>query len=401
MDAELPLSGIRILSLEQFGAGPFSTMHLADLGAEIIKIENPGDCGDVSRYLPPYQMKRDSIYFQVLNRNKKSVALDISTPAGREIFEDLVRLSDAVYNNLRGGVPRKLRVDYAGLKSINPKIVCCSLSGFGQTGPRSEEPGYDYLMQAYAGLMSLTGDPGAAPTKAGVSIVDFTSSFISSLGLVIALLQSHRTGRGCDVDVALLDSAISMLNYLAAFYLNKDDVPQRLPNSAHPTLYPSQTFRTKDAYLVVMCAKEKFWLNLCEIIGLPHLALDPRFLTFGDRLENNEELIPLLQDRLLARTTAEWLESMVGHVPCAPVNSVPDALQDMQVVARDMIVDVSTTNWGVLQQIGNPLKFGTPIKLQEAPRFGQHSEEILRDILGYSHDRIDELSTSGTVELGG
>jgi crotonobetainyl-CoA:carnitine CoA-transferase CaiB-like acyl-CoA transferase len=393
-----PLDGVRILAVEQFGAGPFGTMHLADLGAELIKIEDPTQGGDVARYVPPYQRGADSLYFQSFNRNKIGLTLDLRKSDGRQVFEDLVRVSDGVYNNLRGDLPAKLGLDYAALGQLNRRIVCCSLSGFGLTGPRSAEPGYDYLMQGYAGFMSLTGEPDAPPAKSGVSIVDFSGAFVSVLGLMIGLFQAQRTGQGCDVDVSLLDTAVSMLSYVAAFHLNAGYEPQRLPSSAHPSLYPSQVFQTKDHYIVIMCFKEKFWQRLCEIIGLPDLAADPRFRRFPDRLEHRDQLLPILQKRLLERTSAEWLESLQGAVPCAPVNTVGQALRDPQVLARDMIVDVPSEHWGTVRQTGNPIKIsGAEPRKDPAPAVGQHTERLLREVLGYSPERLDQLRVNRTV----
>jgi len=280
-----PLEGVRILAVEQFGAGPYGTMALADLGAEVIKIEDPTTRGDVSRTVPPYRLtETDSIYFQALNRNKKSLVLDIRPREGREIFHRLVKVSDAVYNNLRGDVPRKIGITYDALKAVNPKIVCCSLTGFGMTGPRAAEPGYDYLMQGYAGLMSITGEPGAPPAKFGVSVIDLCGGYVSALGLAAGVIRARATGLGCDVDVGLLDTAVSLLNYLGVWHLNRGYLPTKLADSAHASLVPSQVFPTRDGHIIVMCFKEKFWQELCEILGAPELADDPRFKTFDVRL---------------------------------------------------------------------------------------------------------------------
>ena len=394
----LPLEDVRILAVEQFGAGPFGTMHLADLGAEVIKIEDPTQGGDVARYVPPYLGERDSLYFQSFNRNKLGLTLDLRKPDGRQVFDDLVKVSDAVYNNLRGDLPKRLGLDYATLGRLNRRIVCCSLSGFGLSGPRAAEPGYDYLMQGYAGFMSLTGEPDAPPAKSGVSIVDFSGAFVSVLGLMIGLFQAQRSGQGCDVDVSLLDTAVSMLSYVGVFHLNRGYEPRRLPNSAHPSLYPSQVFRTKDHYIVIMCFKEKFWERLCEIIELPELIDDSRFRRFSDRLEHKDELLPILQERLVERTTAEWLERLQGQVPCAPVNTVGQALQDPQVLARGMVIEVPSEQWGAVRQTGNPIKLsGSEPRREHAPAYGEHTERVLREVLGYSAERVEELRAGGAI----
>jgi crotonobetainyl-CoA:carnitine CoA-transferase CaiB-like acyl-CoA transferase len=393
-----PLENVRILAVEQFGAGPFGTMHLADLGAEVIKIEDPAEGGDVARYVPPYIGQQDSLYFQSFNRNKLSLTLDLRKEDGRQVFEDLVRVSDAVYNNLRGDLPRRLGLDYAALGQLNPRIVCCSLSGFGLTGSRAAEPGYDYLMQGYAGFMSLTGEPDAPPAKAGVSIVDFSGAFVSVLGLVVGLFQAQRTDKGCDVDVSLLDTAVSMLSYVGVFHLNQGYEPRRLPSSAHPSLYPSQVFRTKDDYVVIMCFKEKFWQRLCQRVGLSELVDDPRFRRFSDRLEHRDELLPILEERLLERTTAEWLDRLQGQVPCAPVNTVGQALEDEQVLARDMVIEVPSEQWGSVRQTGNPIKLSCAEPRKDpAPALGQQTDHVLANVLGYPSERIDQLRSGGVI----
>ena len=397
-DRVLPLSGVRVLAVEQFGAGPFATMHLADLGAEVIKVEDPTQGGDVARYVPPYLGEKDSLYYQSFNRNKLSITLNLRRPAGRETFEALVKVSDAVYNNLRGDLPARLGLDYAALGAINPKVVCCSLSGFGKTGPRAAEPGYDYLMQGYAGFMSLTGEPDAPPAKSGVSIVDFSGAFVSCIGLMVGLFQAQRTGRGCDVDVSLLDTATACLSYVACFHLNRGYQPERLSSSAHPSLYPSQVFATKDAWIVIMCFKEKFWQRLCEIVGLPELIRDPRFVDFAARLKNKDELLPIVQKRLSERTTAEWLGLLQGAVPCAPVNTVEEAVQEEQILARDMVIEVPSAQWGPLRQVSNPIKIDQRgPRLEAAPELGQHTDQILSEYLGYSAERLAELRADGAI----
>ena len=383
------LQGVRIVAISQFGAGPYGMMLLADLGAEIIKIEDPASGGDVSRYVPPDAEDGDSLYFQSFNRNTKSLVLDLRSPEGRQIFHDLVRVSDGVFSNLRGDIPERLGIQHDQLKEFNPRIVCCSLSGFGNSGPRRAEPGYDYLIQAYSGMMSLTGEPDAPPARAGVSVVDFAGGMLAALGLVSGILSARQSGRGTDVDVSLLDTAISMLNYLAAWTLNSDYVPVRLPGSSHPTLYPSQVFATADGHIAIMCAKEKFWTALIEAIGDPDLAGDTRFRTFGDRLQHREALSAALNARFLTRTTADWLARFRGKVPSAPVNSVREALADDQVLAREMVVTIDHPRWGDIRAAGNPIKVsGSEQPYRPAPALGADTESVLRDLLGYSDERI-------------
>ena len=396
MSTRPPLEGVRILAISQFGAGPFGTTVLADMGAEVIKIEDPGAGGDVARYVPPFEIDRDSLYFQAFNRGKKSVTLNLKTESGRAILHDLVRVSDGVYNNLRGDLPAKLGLNYEALGKINQKVVCCSLSGFGSTGPRASEPGYDHLIQAYAGYMSITGEPGAPPAKCGVSIIDFAGGYVSVLGLMIGLFDAQRTGTGRNVDVSLFDTGIAMLSYFATWTLNRDWAPARMQNSSHQTLIPSQNFRTRDGWIVVFCAKEKFYESLVEAMGRPELATDPRFSNFAARLENRDALIPELEGEFAHRDTADWLEKLRGSVPCAPVNSVEDALRDPQVLARQMILEVEHPEYGVIRQVASPIKMdGVIERPTPGPSLGQHTVEVLTETLGYSDDRVSSLRSEG------
>jgi crotonobetainyl-CoA:carnitine CoA-transferase CaiB-like acyl-CoA transferase len=394
----LPLSNLRVLALTQLGAGPYAMTLLADLGAEIIKIEDPLSGGDEARNVPPFAEDGDSLYFQSLNRNARSLTLNLRVAEGREIFHRLVRVSDAVYANPRGDLPAKLGLDYASLKDINPRIVCCTLCGFGRSGPRAADPAYDYLLQGIAGFMSVTGDPATPPTRCGISIIDFSGGLMSAVGLLIGILRARETGIGGDVDVSLLDTAISMLNYLAVWSLNRGLQPQRLPDSAHPTLVPSQNFPTADGYIVVMCMKEKFWRRLAERMDLAHLTDEPRFRAFADRLVHRAELVQILTARFRTRSTAEWLEQLRGYVPCAPINTLEQALTDEQVLARDMVVAYDHPRFGHLRQVGCPIKID-----DAAPRYGPASalgadtHGLLHELLGTSEAEIRALRDKGAI----
>lgn len=394
----LLLEGVRIISVEQFGAGPWGTMMLADLGAEVIKIENPATGGDVARYVPPYTGERDSVYFQSFNRNKKSVTLNLQNENGQEILHGLVKVSDCVFNNLRGDLPEKLGLDYATLGKIKPEIVCCSLSAFGRTGSRASEPGYDYLMQGYAGWMSLTGEPDGAPQKAGLSLVDLSAGVMASLGAVSAILRARDTGRGCDIDVNLFDTALSQLGYVGAWYLTKGYQPERMADSSHPSQIPSQVLPTKDGWLVVMCAKEKFYQNLVRILGAPELAEDTRFRTFADRLENREALVALLKKLSRQETTATWLERLRGEVPCAPVNSVEEAFRDPLVDENNMILEMSHPEFDVVRQVASPIKIsGVEMQHRRGPGLGEHTNEVLEHYLNLPPEEIEALREAGIV----
>jgi crotonobetainyl-CoA:carnitine CoA-transferase CaiB-like acyl-CoA transferase len=396
--ARAPLEGVRILAVSQFGAGPFGTQVLADLGAEIIKIEDPDVGGDVSRYVPPYLAEQDSLYFQSFNRGKKSMTINLRHPDGQAVFRDLVRVADAVFNNVRGDQPGKLGLTYAALRDVNPRVVCCSLSGFGSTGPRAAEPGYDYLIQGYAGYMAVTGEPDGPPGKCGVSVIDFAGGYTAMLGLMVALFDAQRTGIGRDVEVSLMDTAVSMLSYFATWTLNRDWTAGRTRDSGHQTLVPAQNFPTRDGWVVVFCAKEKFWTRLVEIMGLPELGRDPRFGSFPDRLRHKNALIPLLEERFRTRSTEEWLARLRGHVPCAPVNSVRQALADEQVRARDMILDVEHPNFGTIREVATPIKTeGAIARPAPAPRLGEHTDVILREVLSYGDRTIADLRSKGAI----
>jgi crotonobetainyl-CoA:carnitine CoA-transferase CaiB-like acyl-CoA transferase len=393
-----PLDGLRILTVSQFGAGPFGTQLLADLGAEVIKIEDPGVGGDVARQVGPYAGEDDSLYFQSFNRGKKSITLDLEHPAGRAVLRDLARVSHAVYNNLRGDLPERLGVTYAALRDVNPALVCCSLSGFGRTGPRAAEPAFDYLIQGYAGWMSVSGEPDGPPGKCGVSVVDFAGGYASMAALLAGLWDAQRTGVGRDIEMSLLDTAVSMLSYYAIWALNRDWQPARVEDSGHQSIVPAQNFPTRDGWIVVFCNKEKFWTSLVQAMELPEVAGDPRFATFGDRLAHKAALVPILKARFAERTTAEWLARLRGRVPCAPVNTVAQALDDEQVAARDMIVEVKHPRFGVLREVGSPVKTeGAAPNLAPAPALGQHTDEILRTLLRYDAARIAELRASGAL----
>jgi len=392
------LSDVRILSVEQFGAGPFGTLHLAALGAEVIKIENPHVGGDVARFVRPFCCDDDSLFFQSLNRNKRCLTVDLKHPDGQRIFRDLVLHADAVFNNLRGDLPAKLGLCFDQLKAVNPGIVCCSLSGFGLDGPRQAEPAYDYLMQAYAGWMSLTGAPDGPPTKSGLSVVDFAGGVTAMLGIVAGLFNAQRTGQGCEVDVSLLDTAVSMLNYVAIWTLNRDYEPERLADSAHPTITPAQTFQTQDGYIVIFCAKEKFWQALLAVLDAPELAADPRFATFASRYQHRALLLAQLKPYFRAQSTAHWLEELRGQVPCAPVNSLAEALQEEQLLARRMILEVDHPRFGPLKQVGTALHIkDQPEECNPGPALGADTNNLLQDLLGYSDETIGDLKQAGVI----
>jgi crotonobetainyl-CoA:carnitine CoA-transferase CaiB-like acyl-CoA transferase len=390
-----PLAGVRVIAVEQYGAGPFGTVHLADLGAEVIKIEDPRTGGDVGRYVPPFQEGEDSLFYETFNRNKRSLSLDIASPAGREVFEDLVRVSDAVYSNLRGDVPEKLRLLYADLAHCNPAIVCCSLSAYGMTGPRRQDPGYDYILQGLAGWMDLCGEPDGPPTKTGLSMVDYSGGFVAAIALLAGIIGARTTGTGADCDVALYDTAMSMLTYPATWHLNGGWQPERLGRSAHPSLVPFQNFRAADGWLVIGCAKEKFWQRLVVAVERPELV--DRYPDFTTRRAHRDEVISALDEVLLTRTVAEWLEVLTeAGVPCGPINGVAEALDDEHLRARNLVVETEHERFGTVKQLASPVRVGSePVTHRRAPKRNEDAEHVLAGLLGYDADRVAELAAAG------
>ncbi len=392
-----PLEDVRVLSLEQYGAGPFGSMHLADLGADIIKVEDPRVGGDVGRYVPPFNDGEDSLFFETFNRNKRSISLDLTTRAGREVFEDLVRHCDVVYSNLRGDVPAKMRIRYDDLKHLNPAIVCCSLTGFGMTGPRSAEPGYDYILQGLAGWMSITGEPGGPPTKSALSLVDYSGGYVAAVSLLAGLHAARRDGVGMDCDISLYDTALSLLTYPATWHLNRDWEPVRTRHSAHPSLVPFQAFEASDGWMVVGCAKEKFWARLAQVIGRPELADDARFRTFSDRATHKDELISLLEDVFRTRSVEDWLKELyAAAIPCGPINDVAQALREEHTAARELIVETEHPVLGTVQQLASPVRVGDERpEYTRAPHRGEHGDAVLHALLGYDDERVAKLAGSG------
>ncbi|WP_346535547.1 CoA transferase [Micromonospora sp. DPT] len=392
-----PLEDVRIIAIEQYGAGPWGSVHLADLGAEVIKIEDPRFGGDVGRYVPPYGEEEDSLFFEAFNRNKRSLSLDLSTPAGRQVFEDLVRVSDAVYSNLRGDVPAKMRITYDDLKHLNPAIVCCSLTGFGMTGPRQKEPGYDYVLQGLAGWMDLTGEPGGPPAKSGLSLVDYSGGFVAAISLLSGLHAARRDGVGMDCDVSLYDTAISLLNYPAAWHLNAGFIPTRTAHSAHPSLVPFQAFQAADGWLIIGCAKEKFWTRLVDVLGHSEWAADPHFKTFADRRVHKDQLIPMIEDVLARRTVDDWLADLyAAGIPCAPINDVEKALKDEHTIARGLIVETEHPRFGTVSQVASPVRVGSETPTyRRAPLRNEDMNHVLTEIASYDEADIAKLANEG------
>ncbi len=391
MDRPLPLSGIRILAVEQYGAAPYGSQYLAQLGAEVIKIESPPH-GDVSRQVGPFELgPEDSEFFQTFNGGKRSLRLDLKHPLGREVFERLVRTADAVLNNLRGDQPARLGLDYATLARLKPSIVCAHLSAYGRDNARASWPGYDYLMQAEAGFCHLTGEPGTPPARFGLSVVDFMTGMVMCIGLLAALLEAKGSGRGRDVDVSLFDVALHQLSYPATWYLNHGHRTTRLPRGAHPATVPAQAYKTKDGWVFVLCMLPKFWEELCRGLKRETLLSDPRFRDFAARRAHRDELTAELDAAFMEKTTAEWLVQFQGRIPIAPIYDLAEAL------ANPFLAEI-----GMIELLDHPVRRGLrrlacPIKLDgrrppgaPAPALDADAPAILAE-LGYTAEEIATL----------
>ncbi|MBU3023536.1 CaiB/BaiF CoA-transferase family protein [Aestuariibacter sp. A3R04] len=393
----LPLDGVRIIAVEQYGAGPYGSMFLSDMGAEVIKVENPQIGGDVSRQTGPFFLgENDSYFFQTFNLNKKSITLNLKSAEGRKVFEALVKTADAVTNNLRGDQPEKLGITYDALKHINPKIVCGHLSAYGRDNDRANWPGYDYLMQAEAGLMSLTGEPDQAPARFGVSMVDFMTGAVASLGLTAGLLGAYRTGRGRDVDVSLFDVALHQLSYPATWYLNEGHITTRVARSAHPATVPCQLYKTKDSFIFLMAMTDKFWDILMTLLDDAVLK-ETRFSTVAQRRENRDILTQEFDRVLSAQDTDYWLALLKGKIPCAPVYDLPQAMNNPYVRDIGMVRQVPHPQNSHMEILGNPIKMdGQRLQGKACGSMGNNTDELMAE-LGYSNDEVAELKRQGAL----
>ena len=393
----LPLAGIKVISFEQYGAGPFGTQYLADMGAEVIKVEPAGTSGDYLREIGPYFLDGEnrnsasSIFFQALNRNKKSITLDVLSKDGKIILKRLVENADAVCNNLRGDVPEKLGITYDQLKGFNKAIISAHCSAYGREGPRKNWPGYDYLMQAEAGYFSLTGEPSGPPARFGLSIVDYMSGLTMSFGLVSALLSARSTGLGRDVDVNLFDTAMFNQSYMAAWTLNSDFKSERLDRSAHPILVPCQLYKTKDGWIYLMCNKEDFWPILCNNINRKDLIDDPRFINFKVRQENRDKVTEILDKELMKRSTSEWLEKFGGVVPAAPILDLKEALENPFLKGRNNIQKLTTKHGVDISLLKTPVHtLDNSFEDKTAPELGEDTDAVLKEA-GFSLKEINHF----------
>jgi len=393
----LPLAGVRIIAVEVYGAGPFGSAHLADLGAEVIKVEQREAGGDVSRLVGPYFLgDGDGHFYQSLNRNKKSLTLDLKHPRGREVLLKLVATADGLMGNLRGDQPEKLGITYRELADANPKIVCAHLSAYGRDGSRQSWPGYDYLMQGEAGWLSLTGEPDGPPARMGLSVVDYSTGTTCALALLAGILEARRTGRGRDLDVSLYDVAMHQLNYPAAWYLNEKLVTGRAPRSGHPFIAPSQLCRTRDGWIFLMAQTQRFWELLCGKIDRADLKSKPEFRDFAARRAHRDELTAILDTEFGKRTTGEWLQRLRGTVPCGPVYDMAEALENPYFLGRGGVQVFDHPDKPGFKLVASPFRIGEPLPARPAPKLGEHTDELLRD-LGYGEADIAQLKAQKAV----
>jgi crotonobetainyl-CoA:carnitine CoA-transferase CaiB-like acyl-CoA transferase len=363
-----PLQGVRIVSVEQFGAAPYGTMLLADLGAEVIKIENAAIGGDPSRKTGPYLLgTNDSEYFQAFNINKKSVAVDLRSAEGKAALKALASGADALVNNLRGDLPAKMGLDYKTLAAVNPALVCVHVSAYGRDNERASWPGYDYLMQAESGLMHLTGEPDGPPSRLGApSIIDHATGLTAAVGLLSAIIQARATGKGCDVDTCLLDVALHQLGYAATWYLNEGHLSSRQPRSSHFSVAPVQTFPSSDGWLFIMCMTDKFWGEFIAALERPDLGSDPRFATMALRQANRDTLTAIIDDVMKKKPNAYWLGKLNGVLPIAPVLDLAQALDSPFLKTTDMIHSIGHPAKPGMRVLANPIKINGE-RLEQVP----------------------------------
>ncbi|MCX6348646.1 MAG: CoA transferase [Candidatus Aureabacteria bacterium] len=386
-----PLDGIRVLDLSRVLAGPFCSMLLADHGAEVIKIEQPGKGDDTRAFGPPF-VKGESAYFLSINRGKKSVTVDMKSERGKEIIRRLAEKADVVLENFRPGVAEKLGFGYEAVKAYNPRVVYASVSGFGATGPDRLKPGYDLMIQGMGGLMSITGPAGGTPCKVGASISDILAGIYAFQGILLALFHREKTGKGQRIDISMLDCVISVLTHQAQNYFSTGAAPTRRGNR-HPTICPYETFEASDGYVNISVGNDKIWQGFCDLIGKGELKNDPRFQTNPKRVENHDVLFPILNEIIKTKTVAEWLKALdTAEIPAGPILTLDQVLSHPQVLAREMVVEVAHPSVGKLKLTGIPVKLSeSPGKIAGAPPLlGQHTEEILES-LGYTKEEISEL----------
>jgi crotonobetainyl-CoA:carnitine CoA-transferase CaiB-like acyl-CoA transferase len=398
------LSSLRVLDLTRVLAGPWCTQMLADFGAEVIKVEKPGEGDDTRGWGPPFVTngdgsRGDAAYFQSANRGKHSVAIDIADPEGQSIIRALAAKSDVLVENFKVGGLKKYGLDYESLHAINPKLIYCSITGFGQTGPLAQRAGYDFMIQGMAGVMSITGEKDGNPMKMGVAFSDIFAGLHATIAILAALYHRERSGEGQAIDISLLDSQVAVLANQALNYLVGNVTPQRIGN-AHPNIVPYQTFATKDGFIIVAVGNDRQFTEYCRIIGLPHLAQDARYSKNVGRVENRIGLVALLEPAMKLRTTAEWVAAFESAaVPCGPINTIDQVFAQEHVLARGMQIGLTREDGVQVPGVANPIVFSeTPVQYNKAPPIlGDSTDAILRRVLGLDSSELAKLKAKGAV----
>jgi len=393
------LDGVRVIDLSRVLAGPFCTMILGDLGADIIKIERPELGDDTRHWGPPFAEGGESAYFICTNRNKRSITLNLRSEEGLQLLKSLIQTGDVLVENFRTGTLERWGLDYDSLQKIRPGLIYCSITGYGHSGPYRDRAGYDILAQSLGGFMSVTGPADGEPHRAGVAIADLAAGMFAAQAILAALYRHAKDGSGQCIDMALLDSQIALMTYIASNYLISNQVPQRLGN-AHPNIVPYEVFKARDGYFTFGAGNDGQWKNFCEHIGHPEWASDERFATNPQRVSNRKELIQILKELFLERDMEEWLSlcEKIG-LPAAPIHSMDQVFNDPQTIARDMRVEVQHPTAGTISLVGSPHKIPTapPSFRYPPPLLGQHTEEILHELLGYEQETINALRKNGVV----
>jgi len=395
-----PLQGIRVLDLSRVLAGPYCTMVLGDLGADVIKVEPPE--GDETRtWGPPFAggASGESAYYLCVNRNKRGMTINLKTDEGREIIRELARQSDVLVENFRPGTLSRFALDFESVSAFNPNLIYCSITGFGQTGPMRDRPGYDFMIQAMGGIMSITGEPDGEPMKVGVAVADLFAGQNAVIAILAALQARMLTGKGQHLDISLFDSELGWLANVASNYLISGNQPKRYGN-AHANIVPYQSFQASDGWFALAVGNDKQFARLCDVIQKTELANDPRFMLNSSRVENRIELINLFKPIFLARTVGEWLEKIEqAEIPCGPINTLDKTFSMPQVQAREMLIEMDHPTIGKLPLVGSPLKFGdTKVEYRiPPPRLGENTAEILKEVLGFTSSKVDDLKSHGVI----
>lgn len=376
-----PLHGIRVLDLSRVLAGPYCTMVLGDLGADVIKVESPE--GDETRGWGPPFAAGESAYYLCVNRNKRGIVADFKTAEGRDLLHGLIRRCDVLVENFRPGSLAHFALDFESVSAINPNLIYCSITGFGQTGPLRDKPGYDFMIQAMGGIMSVTGEPGGEPMKSGVAVADLFAGQNAVIAILAALQARTHTGKGQHLDISLFDSQLGWLANVASNYLISGNLPKRYGN-AHANIVPYQSFQASDGWFVVAVGNDRQFVKMCEVIGKSELVIDERFTTNSARVQNRDALIAILKPVFLTKTVDEWLALIGDEFPCGPINNLEQVFSMPQVEAREMLIHIQHPTIGELPLVGSPLKFSdTPVEYKlPPPRLGEHTEEVLKELLG-------------------